>query len=169
MPQVLEEPVFDDLDATLRGTQADDKLAEEPDPSPVDPEQPNFPPVASEMRQPETGRGKRGKPRSRPIVRPLSPRRTRARSRLRSVNPHDAASAALQTNLRAKSKPKVSATAAAAPKPVLKSQVSDEFIAYSDDEVEANLQVSVESRGALRVTSGYFSGHVDTAAPFLFC
>jgi len=159
----VEEPVPDDLDATLRRTEIDDKVAEEPGPSPSSPEQPNSPGAVPEAMQPESGRRKRGRPEARPIVRPLSPRRTRADSKVLSVNPHKAAPAVSQTTPREKAKSKTSATVAATvPQPIHESQVSDEFEAYSDSddegemhEVEANLQGAV-SPGTSQVTSGYF-------------
>jgi hypothetical protein len=153
----LEEPVLDDLDATLRGAEVGDKLAEGPDPSPVGPEQPNSSATAVAATQPETVRRGRGAPRARPVVRPVSPRRTRARSR--SANPPDPMPAASQTITRARAKASAAAAAATVPEPIPESQVFDEFVAHSDSdeegemhEVEANLQVSLVSRGASLVT-----------------
>jgi len=140
----LEEPrIPDDLDATLRGdTELDyDKPAEEPVPSP---------PPSNEA---EIGKGKekRSEVRARRVVPPLSPRRTRTRSRLLSIQP-EAVPAASRTTSRAKAKAKATA-ATAAPKPVPESQVFDEFVAHSDNddegemhEVEANLQITAHSR-----------------------
>jgi hypothetical protein len=155
----VEEPVPDDLDATLRGTEIDDKVAEGLGPSAGSPEQPNSPGAVPGAMQPETGR-KRGRTKAQPIVRSISPRRTRAGSKLRPVNAHDATPPPVpQTTPRGKAKTKKSATVAATlPQPILGSQLPDEFVAYSDNEgdmheVEANLQVSAVSPGALRVTS----------------
>ena len=128
-------------------------MEEEPEPSPVVPEQPSSSLTAVEVTQPETGRKKRGKLRARPVTRPVSPRRTRAHSR--SANPHDTL-AASQTITRAKAK--AAAAAATVPEPTPDSQVFDEFVAHSESdegemhEVEANLQVSVVSGGASLVT-----------------
>jgi hypothetical protein len=151
--QVVDVPVPDDLDATLRGTEVDDKLAEaeEPGPSPFDPEQLTYPTVSPETAQPETRRGKRGMPRAQPTASPLSPRRTRARAHLQTANLYGAGGAASQILPSAKTK----------------ASVLDEFVAHSDDdsdmhEVEANLQVSTASRGTLRITSGYFYPSVLT-------
>ena len=139
----MEEPsIPDDIDATLRGDAVDDdKLAEEPEPSPL-------PIVEAAV--------KKGKPRARRVVPPLSPRRTRARSRSLSVDQPDIAPIASRTT-RSKSKA-LAGAAAAAPAvlvPVSESQVFDEFVADSDDdevemhEVEDNLKISMQSRGAL--------------------
>jgi hypothetical protein len=143
----LEElSVPDDLEATLRGdAEVDDfNLVEEP--------QPNTPPFVETRK----GNKSRSKVTARPVVPPLSPRRTRARSRSLSVQP-DAVPAASRTTSRAKAK---ATAAAAALKPVpaspviddfvLHSDGDDEFVAHSDDEgemheVEADLQVSVRS------------------------
>lgn len=158
----MEEPVPDDLDATLRGTEVDDKVAGEPGPSPRSPEQPSSPGAVPEVMQSEGRRRKRGSTKALPIVRSISPRRTRAGSNLRSINLHDAAPAVSRTTSREKAKTKTSVTVAATvPQPDPESQVVDEFIAYSDDEgdmheVEADLQPGAVSPGALRVTSGYF-------------
>lgn len=153
----MEEPFLDDLDATLRGTEVGDKLAEGPDPSPVGLEQPNSSATAVEASQPETSRKNRGKPRARPVARPVSPRQTRARSR--SANPHDSMPAAPENIIRAKAKASAAAAAATVPETIPESQVFDEFVAHSDSdeeremhEVEANLQDSVVSRGASLVT-----------------
>jgi hypothetical protein len=153
----VEEPVSDGR-ATRRRIEIDDKVPEEPGPSPGGPEQPNSPGAVP----PESRRRKRGRLEAQPIVRPLSPRQTRASSKVRSVNPHDAAPAVSQTTPRGKTKSKTSATVVATvPQPIPESQLSDEFVAHSDDEgdmheVEANLQVSAISSGMSRVTSGCF-------------
>jgi len=158
----VEEPVPDDLDATLRGTEVDDKVAGKPGLSPRSLEQPSSPGVVPEVMQSESRRRKRGSTKALPMVRSISPYRTRAGSNFRSINLHDAAPAVSRTTPREKAKTKASVTVAAmVPQPVPKSRVLDEFIAYSDDEgdmheVEANLQVGAVSPGASRVTSGYF-------------
>lgn len=134
-----ELSIPDDLDATLRGDAEvdDDKLAEEPEPSPL-------PTVEAAV--------KKGRPSARRVAPSLSPRRTRARSRSLSVDQPDDVLVASRTT-RSKSKA-LAAAAAAALEPVSESQVSDEFVAHSDDdefemyEVEDNLKISVQSRGA---------------------
>lgn len=143
----MEEPrIPDDLDATLRGDTAldYDKPAEEPVPSP---------PPSNEA---EIGRGKekQSEVRARRMASPLSPRRTRARSRLLSIQP-EAVPAASRTTSRAKVKATAATAATAAPNPVPESQDFDEFVAHSDNddegemhEVEANLQITAHSRGS---------------------
>jgi hypothetical protein len=63
--------------------------------------------------------------------------------------------AASRTTLRAKAKATAATAATAAPKPVLESQVFDEFVPHSDDddedeihEVEAGLQITAHSQGS---------------------
>lgn len=140
----LEEPwIPDDFDATLQGGTefGYDKPAEEPVPGP---------PPSNEA---EIGNGKkkRSKVRARQAVPLLSPRRTRARSRPLSVQP-EAVPAALRPISRAKAK---AAVTTAVLKPVPESQLFDEFVAHSHDddegemhEVEANLQITAQSRGS---------------------
>jgi hypothetical protein len=166
--QLLEEPVLDDIDATLRGTEVGDNLVEEPEPSPIAPEQPNSSATAVEATQPETGRRQRGRPKLSRVVHPVSPRRTRTRS-----NPHDSTPAASQAITRAMAR--ASVTTATVPEPIPESQVFDEFVANSDlddegemHEVEANLHVSVGSRGVSLVTHLAILSYQPTLTPRLF-
>ena len=140
--------ILDDLDATLRGDAEvdNDKLAEEPEPSPL-------PTVEAAI--------KKGRPRARRVAPSLSPRRTRARSRSLSVDQPDVPVASRTTRSKSKTLAAVAAAAPAALEPVSESQVSDEFVAHSDDdevemyEVEDNLKISVQSRGASLSQTGY--------------
>jgi hypothetical protein len=146
----LQEPrIPDDLDATLQGdTELDyDNPAEEP----------IHGPPSSDQAEIGKGKNERSKLRARRVVPPLSPHRTRTRSRSLSIQ-REAVPAALRTTSRTKAKATV---ATAALKPVPESQVFDEFVAHSDNddegemhEVEANLQITAHSRGS-SVTSGY--------------
>ncbi len=143
----MNEPrISDDLDAILRGdTEFDyDKPAEEPLPGP---------PPSNEA-EIGKGKGKRSKVSARPVVPPLSPRRTRTGLRSQPIQPK-AVPAALRTTSKAKTKATATNVAAAVLKPVLESQVFDEFVANSDDgdegemrEVETNLQITAHSRGS---------------------
>jgi hypothetical protein len=141
----LEDPrIPDDLDATLQGdTGLDyDKPVEEPVPGP------------SLSNETEIGNGKkRSKVRARRAVPSLSLRQTRARSRSLSIQ-HEAVPVASRTTSRAKTKATVTTADVAVLKPVLESQVVDEFVAHSNDdegemhEVEANLRITAHSRGS---------------------
>ena len=158
--------VLDDLEATLRGDPEVDgvKLVEE--------HEPNTPPFVETRK----GNKSRSRVKAREVVPPLSPRRTRARSRSLSVQPK-AVPAASRITSKARAKATAPTAAAAALKPVPASPVidesvphsdgDDEFVAHSDDEgemheVEADLQGSVRSGGASH-TSGlyYVSPRVD--------
>jgi hypothetical protein len=142
----LEDPrIPDDLDATLQGDAGldYDKPVEEPVPGP------------SPSNETEIGNGKKkqSKVRARRAVPPLSLRQTRARSRSLSIQP-EAVPVASRTTSRAKTKTTVTTADVAVLKPVLESQVVDEFVAHSNDdegemhEVEANLRITAHSRGS---------------------
>ncbi|KAI9452672.1 hypothetical protein F5148DRAFT_1330937 [Russula earlei] len=95
----------------------------------------------------ESRKRKRMDVRAQPLVPSLSPRRTRARSRSRLVKPQEVVPTASRNTT-----PESPAAAVKALKHVPESQVIDEFVAYSNDEsemheVEANLQLSIKSRG----------------------
>jgi len=158
--QISEKSIFDDIDLTLRGTVIDDKLGgEEPVRSPVKGaarekhvtrKHPKAAAVALQTTEPEMRTAKPEKPRTRSSVL-SSPRRTRARSLSHSRKSPNTAPAP-RASSKTKANTKAAGAEATALKPVLESQVSDEFVARSDDEsemdeVEVNLQGSAKSRG----------------------
>lgn len=143
----MEEPrIPDDLDTSLQGDAelGYDKPAEEAVPGPL-------PANDAEI---GNGKRKRLKVRAPQAVPPLSPRRTRARSRSGSIQP-EAVPTASNTTSRAKSKATLTTVDTAVLKPVPESQLFDEFVAHSNDddegdmhEVEANLEILSHSRGS---------------------
>lgn len=172
--QISEESISDDIDLTLRGTVIDDKLGgEETVPSPVKGaarekrvtrKQPKAAAVALQTTEPEMRTARREKHRAQSSVL-SSPRRTRARSLSHSRKSPNTAPAP-RTSSKTGTKTKAAGAKATALEPVPESQVSDEFVARSDDEsemdeVEVNLQVGAKSRGALRIALSY-----ATMSPF---
>lgn len=152
----MEKPIPGSVDATLPGANADDQLAEHP----VVLEQLDNPAIARESTESEVSTRKRAIPKARPLV-SLSPYQTRARSRLHAVDLLEDAPAASRAVPRVK-EVVLAATPASTPlEPITESQLIDEFKAQSDDEgdiheVEDELQVSPESRGASRNTPRYY-------------
>jgi hypothetical protein len=137
----VEKRVHGGVDATLLGANVDDQPAEEPEPSSFG---------RSQVRT-----RKRVEPKARPSVVSRSPPRTRARSRLNPIDPPKTTPAAPRAISRAKEAAAASATTSL--EHITDSQVVDEFKAHSDDEgdmyeVDADLQISIESRGVLQLT-----------------